>query len=148
MEFREAELGQFVAGIWQGQLGLDVQPGDPQAAHGMVSWLTGSVRIAGPWRGAVVLACSVPLAQRAAAIMFGVAPQAVTVEQTQDAVSELTNIIGGNIKPLLAPGAYLSTPVVGDGDPMTVPAGRPLVQMAFESEAQPFQIAVFEQNDG
>ena len=59
------------------------------------------VPVRGAWEGYVVVSCDRELARLAAARLFGVASKTVTDDQTNDALGELTNIIGGNLKGLL-----------------------------------------------
>ena len=54
--------------------------------------------------------------------MFGSAPDVVTDAEVVDALGELTNMIGGNVKSLLPAPSQLSLPMVSDSVwPTTVP---------------------------
>ncbi|MFO0612811.1 MAG: chemotaxis protein CheX [Polyangiaceae bacterium] len=81
--------------------------------------LAACVSVRGAWNGAVVLLCSRSLAETAAAAMFGIAGGKVADADARDALGEMTNIIGGNLKCAVAtldeePG-QLSLPFVTDG---------------------------------
>jgi chemotaxis protein CheX len=77
--------------------------------------LCASVQIDGAWQGVVNLHCSAVVADQAAMTMFGLVGQAPAPEQVQDALGELANMVGGNVKALLGEGCRLSLPTVVDG---------------------------------
>jgi len=77
--------------------------------------LTGTVFLSGEWNGLVSLTCSSAAATAAAALMFGTSIDDVSPSDVLDAVGELVNIVGGNIKGMLPPPTGLSLPSVTDG---------------------------------
>lgn len=106
---------EAVRTIWEVTLGLEVAPA-VEAVEGPSSELwTGSIRIYGGWEGAVILECPPDLAQEVASRMFGIAPAEATAADVQDALGELTNILGGNVKALLPGPSLLSLPEVTEG---------------------------------
>jgi chemotaxis protein CheX len=76
---------------------------------------SGCIPIAGAWKGAVILDTSREFGKQAAAIMFNLQPNGVQTQDTIDTVAELTNMFGGNIKPLLPGSSFLSLPAVTTG---------------------------------
>jgi chemotaxis protein CheX len=145
MAIAEMDVRQSVETIWSSILGLDVQPGRPvQMNHGEPDLLTGCVQITGAWQGAVTLDCSAELARQAAAVMFGIEPRGVGPDQVQDAIGELTNIIGGNFKSLLPEPCHLSLPAVTEGTDYAfrVLDCRLLLRLNFACEGAPFQVTV------
>src|SRR5207248_3096506 len=64
-------------------------------------FLTGRVPIGGAWEGAVSLRCPEPLCRSFAADLFGRLAADVEDADVFDALGELANIIGGNLKALL-----------------------------------------------
>lgn len=145
MAIVESDVRQSVETIWSSMLGLDVQPGRPiPISHGEPDLLTGCVQITGAWQGAVTLDCSAELARQAAALMFGIEPHGVNQEQVQDAIGELTNIIGGNFKSLLPEPCHLSLPAVTEGTDYAfrVLDCRMLMRLNFICDGSPFQITV------
>lgn len=74
--------------------------------------LTGRIEIGGSWAGTVELTCSLAAARRLAAAMFGVPEPDLDELAVPDAVGELVNIVGGNLKSLLPPPTSLSLPAV------------------------------------
>ena len=96
-------------------LGLDIGvlvDGDAPASNFAFG---ASVGFTGDWNGAVVVTCDDRLGREAAAAMFGNEPADVSGDEIADAVGELANMIGGNVKPLLPGAATLSLPTVIQG---------------------------------
>ena len=146
MSVGQAEIGQYVESIWESVLGLPVSAGGapPDQRSG---YLTGCVQITGAWDGAVTLDIPVPMARRAAGIMFMAEPaDAVPLDQVHDTVGELTNMIGGNIKALLPGPCYLTLPTIVDGSDYAVRVlgGTAVSQAAFACQDQPFVVTVIE----
>ena len=69
------------------------------------------ISISGKWKGNVTVSTCGALGQRIAAQMFRKDDDAVTGEDVVDALTELTNIIAGNIKAILPGPSQLSLPV-------------------------------------
>ena len=74
----------------------------------------GRIDIGGSWSGSVELSCSLAAARRIAAAMFSLSSDALEVSDVHDAVGELVNVVGGNIKSILPAPTSLSVPTVGD----------------------------------
>jgi len=77
--------------------------------------VTAAVSVTGAWRGHVVISFSATAARRAAAALLGVDFEEVSVADVTDAVGELANILGGNVKSLLPEPSALSLPHVLTG---------------------------------
>lgn len=117
MQFIEPEICSYTENIWKSILDLEVVKVDaPFKAEGENNTLAGCVHIMGAWEGTVVLLCPTSLAQQAASIMFGIKEDQAGMEQIQDALGELANMTGGNIKSLLPEPSYLSLPTVAVTD--------------------------------
>ena len=84
---------------------------DDAALSGRSS-VVGAVRVTDAWFGAVVLELTPGLARQVAATMFGTNHDVVTDAEVVDALGELTNMIGGNVKSLLPAPSQLSLPMV------------------------------------
>jgi chemotaxis protein CheX len=72
----------------------------------------GNIDIMGLWSGSVMLEVDRPSLRRAAAAMFERPTDEVTEFQMNDALAELTNMIGGNVKCLIDQPTRLSLPSV------------------------------------
>ncbi|MDQ5911095.1 MAG: chemotaxis protein CheX [Pseudomonadota bacterium] len=137
-------LFELAESIWHSLLEMEVQRIDHWSADlpedGM---LTGCVYLDGDWRGSVTLICPKPLARQTAAAMFKATPAAMTETEVQDAIGELTHMLGGNLKSLLPTPCHLSPPAVVEG--YTIPKkGRIVEQILLRCENQPLQIILFE----
>jgi chemotaxis protein CheX len=80
------------------------------------------VQITGPWRGAVVVTCDEPTAIGLTECLLRARPPAVIEpEDVADALGELANVLGGNVKAALPGPSSLGLPETGP----TPPAARP-----------------------
>jgi chemotaxis protein CheX len=80
------------------------------------------VQITGPWCGAVVVTCDQPTAVALTECMLRARPPAVIdAEDVDDALGELANVLGGNVKSLLPEPSSLGLPQTGP----VAPASRP-----------------------
>jgi chemotaxis protein CheX len=70
-----------------------------------------AIGISGAWNGHVAVGCSRALARQAAARMFHHPEAGLSDAEWQDALKEIANIIGGNIKALLPSPSRLELPV-------------------------------------
>jgi chemotaxis protein CheX len=84
------------------------------------------VRITGDWCGAVTLEMSSDAATTAARLMLEA--DDVDADEVADAVGELVNIIGGNIKSLLPTPSRLSLPQVTRGEALLALPGSPAAE--------------------
>ncbi len=118
MEFGEPEIVQIVESVWATVLNREAAPcGDgPDGAE----CLTGCVAITGAWTGNVLLHCDGAMARSAAAEMFGMPEDEVALDLVRDALGELTNIVGGNLKALFGGKCFLGLPTVADGSDYAV----------------------------
>ena len=85
-------------------LALPADPGDGQ--------VSATVSVTGVWWGHVVISFSPKAARNVAAALLGLDVADATTDDVTDAVGELANIIGGNVKSLLPGPCALSLPYV------------------------------------
>jgi hypothetical protein len=79
-------------------------------ADTLSSW----VEIVGPWTGTVVLTCGRTTAgELARALLREHAPDELEAEDVEDALGELANVVGGNVKAVLPGPSVLGLPEVG-----------------------------------
>jgi len=146
----ESEISQITESIWESILGVEVQQ---REVTGLVTekehTLAGCVQITGAWEGAVAVHCGVDLARQIAALMFDANPAQTSIEEVQDALGELVNMTGGNIKALLAEPCYLSLPAVVEGNNYTlrIPGSSLVSQVAFECQGYPFLVTLMEKEE-
>lgn len=102
-----SHLTEITEAVWCDFLGIYVK----ETADGFAdSECAALIGIAGEWNGTVAVGCSKHLAKRAAASMFSGSENTISDHQLQDALNEVVNIIGGNVKSLLPGPSYLALP--------------------------------------
>jgi chemotaxis protein CheX len=113
VEVNENDLAEMVEQVWESYLDPEgVSPLMQTYDESQASEVHSSVSITGSWTGHIVYASSMPAARRAAGAFLAMEPEEVSEEDLSDALGELANIIGGNVKAMLPPGALLSLPQV------------------------------------
>ena len=84
--------------------------------------LSAWVRITGPWCGAVVVTCGEATAVALTECLLRARPPAVIEpEDVDDALGELANVLGGNVKAALPGPSTLGLPETGPTPPATRP---------------------------
>jgi CheY-specific phosphatase CheX len=135
----EQSISEIVETVWSSMLGLQTEPDTAStltvggAESSPVHTYAGVVQISGAWAGAVAVQCSETLARHAASTMFGLTPETVAVADVHDALGELANMTGGNIKALLPEPCTLGLPVVIEGADyrLRLPGSLPVQRLAF-----------------
>lgn len=146
MEFNDDDIRAITESVWGAVLSLEVVPAPPTAAADEHDGLIGSVGIRGAWNGTVLVRCPTELARRVAGIMFDVAPAAATAGQVEDAVCEVTNMTGGNVKSLLPEPCRLELPCLLRGDARARLLAKPAAaRVDFACEATAFVVSIHEE---
>jgi chemotaxis protein CheX len=109
----EATVQEIADQAWAALVGEDEVlvplPGE-LPADTRSSW----VEIVGPWTGTVVLTCGRATAEELArALLREHAPDELEAEDVDDALGELANVVGGNVKAVLPGPSVLGLPEVG-----------------------------------
>ncbi|SFP94463.1 Chemotaxis phosphatase CheX [Geodermatophilus dictyosporus] len=116
----EATVQEIAEQAWLALVGEDevlVPLPAPLPAETLSSW----VEIVGPWTGWVALTCGRDTALDLTRALLGEhAPEEVEQEDVHDALGELANVVGGNVKAVLPGPSVLGLPEVGT----TPPSGR------------------------
>jgi chemotaxis protein CheX len=120
MDLNESDLREVIETVWVAALGLDVLGPAGSSPPPPTGSLCGCVQITGAFGGAVMVSVSERLARRAAGAMLDTPPEAVTAEDLRDALGEIANMTGGNVKALLPGPSHLSLPSVVSGTAYTV----------------------------
>jgi len=116
---------------------------DPSRMAAESTW-TGCVAIGGAFTGAVIVKCTRDFVHRIAEAMF--TGEQVTDELARDALAELTNVMGGNIKSLFSAltdsTCSLSLPAVSTGS-LDIPGGSLLGELWSVCNADRIGVAVY-----
>jgi len=144
MQFIEKEICDYTESIWKSILSLDVKPAQNGSVDAEKDYaLAGCVHITGAWNGTVTIHYPMPLAKQVASIMFDLNGEPVENELIQDALGELTNMTGGNIKSLLPEPCFLSLPAVAmTKSAMRVPGSELISKITFECNGENFQVSL------
>jgi chemotaxis protein CheX len=80
--------------------------------------------------------------------MFDVDAAQATIAQAQDAIAELVNMTGGNLKGLVPEPSQLSLPSVTTGSDLAhrMPGSRLVDAVAFACDGEPFVVSVHERD--
>jgi hypothetical protein len=143
MVVTEGAFYGIVQDTWASTLGFQVD----RAAwedFSAVGAFTVCVKLTGAWDGEVRMHCSLPLARSIAAAIFQVEADKTGSDEILDALSELTHIIGGNLKALLPQPVTLSLPSLPDPTnwAQTTPQWQMVCRLTLLSEGHPFVVTL------
>jgi chemotaxis protein CheX len=141
----DEEILGITRDVWESFTGRRIELAGDQARPDGGDVTVGCVTVTGAWQGNVRLACPAQLAQMAASAMFDLPAAQLDDEQVADALGELTNMIGGNIKSLIPGPSRLSMPTVTVGASSTVPMPRAalLSTVSLACEGLPLTVSVW-----
>lgn len=125
---RTDDLAGVLDQIWESftdePAGLDFSVGGFEVPTG-TPLLDAHVELLGRWQGRVRLVCAETTAQEIAARILAVPAAELEPEDVRDALGEITNILGGNVKSMLSGVERLSLPFVRRAfAPADEPVGR------------------------
>ena len=137
------QITSITSDVWGSFLQLDLEQVAEQPLAGRT--MTGCVHVSGEWQGSVFLQVTVEHAAAAAEAMFAADPGSLSPDEVSDALGELTNMVGGNIKSLLPAPSKLSVPSVAEGESYTVrvPGAVLVDSVALACAAGPVHISVW-----
>jgi chemotaxis protein CheX len=107
------DIVAITSDVWSCFLGEEVYPIPDDAAGLDDESVLASVGITGSWGGHVLLELPAAGAEEAAKRMLGA--EEVTANEIVDALGELSNMVGGNVKSLLPTPCHLGLPMVVQG---------------------------------
>jgi chemotaxis protein CheX len=130
--------------VWSSFLDVDLEPAGVPAQRTATDDLTGVIEVTGAWQGSIEVRCSADVARTLADAMLGARPTGVGDDDVTDALGELTNMVGGNVKSLLPSPSRLSLPVVRVGPrPDDGAALVSSVELVARSSGDPVSISVW-----
>jgi len=129
--------------VWMTVLELPVGDG-AEVELTYSDYISANITISGAWQGVVSLKASEQFLTLCASRMFSCAPEDVSDMDRADALTELTNMLGGTVKCLLPETCNLSLPVVSTDDENE--ERREWVDFACES--MPLSVAVTASDEG
>jgi len=107
--------------------------------------LTATVCVDGSWNGGVSLDCSSSYACKLASQFLAMDPPDTVNDDVRDALGELANMIGGNVKAAMGAGLRISVPMVVDGPEYALRICGSVVQsrLGFQSIGGEFWVTIF-----
>lgn len=148
LERYRAEAKQIVQDVFSAMLGRQIEPATAAWSPAR-DQLTSVLYFAGEWRGAILLECAPGQAFAWTARLMGIEQPSCMDEDVRDALGELTNMVAGNLKSVLRPGAVLSMPSVVEGSDYTlrICGGNIVSRLAFRDGATLFWLALVEMDN-
>lgn len=114
MSAYETMVAQIVHDVFETMLGYDIyESADDYSARTEV--VTSAIFFAGAWKGAVVLECSEEQCLLFTERLMRIPQPTHMDDDVRDAMGEVVNMVGGNLKSVLPPGVSLSMPSVLEG---------------------------------
>jgi chemotaxis protein CheX len=141
------DVEQIVGDVFGSFLGGDDALPLPGVAVDGDTAVTASVSITGGWEGHVVFGCTTSASRTAAAVLLAMGEDELAEADVADAVGELANMIGGNIKSLLPGPSALTLPLVNlGGAAMHLPSATESVRLDLTWQGEPIRISVWASN--
>jgi chemotaxis protein CheX len=139
------DIQDVVCNVWTTTLGIALECREPGSAAVPEPTVAASVHIAGGCEGSLVILCSAACARGVAARMFEVEPAEVSVDDVRDAMGELANMVGGNIKGLLGAPCHLSLPTLVEGTAhrLAVKGVEPASWADFDCDGEALSVKVY-----
>ncbi len=130
--------------VWTSFLDGDPDGLLPGASEPDAEQVTGCVHLSGAYVGSIMLRCSAPAARYAAAALFSMQPTDVTQVEVVDALGELANMVGGNVKSMLPGPSALSLPLVVHGQ-LAVPGAEVMREVALSWRGESLVVSLWQQ---
>jgi len=125
--------------VWSTLFGLEASEATPAGSD--LEEIRTSVDITGAWEGTISLAFSRSLGRQLTAVMLACKESEATPDLIRDAVGELANVLGGNVKGMLPGPCALSLPRVEAG-PSSDEDQTSAQRLWFDCAGQPFSVTV------
>lgn len=140
---RPDEVQVLTEEVWSTFLG-HTEPLVPGTGSPFTPEWSASVTIKGEWDGMVAMEMTAVGAQRVTCGMLGMDPATDEPSDTDvvDAVGELVNMVGGNVKSLVPGPSQLSLPLVATGQFARGSDHHEVVRMEFQWGAEPLAVTV------
>jgi len=144
------ELADVVANVFSATLSMeicDIETASKEADTKDITYI-GILQITGEFCGTALLELNESVAARATSKMLGLSPEQIEQNDIEDVVSELANMVAGNLKAMLPPPSNLSLPVVARGIGATVrmPEAEEVSVRSFLCEADPITVRLFQKS--
>ncbi len=143
IEAHQIDVTRIVEDVFRTMLNVCVNPAQT-LGHPALNSLTASVHLVGEWKGVVLLQCGLPEALAFTACLLPGPERSGMDEDVRDALGELVNMVGGNLKSVLPPGVALSIPsvVAGSDYAVHICGGNAFHTVGFSSDLGDFWVTL------
>jgi chemotaxis protein CheX len=143
VEAHQAEVAQIVIGVFDTMLALDVEQAE-QGWFERPNSITSAIFFAGERKGGVLIETTEDQACHWTSRLMSLPVRETVADDVQDAMGEIANMIGGNLKPVLPRGVQLSMPTVvrGSDYSLTICGGNLVQRQCFRSEGKVFWVSL------
>ena len=139
----QEQIAQIAIDVFSSMLRMEVAVCGKPAL--LASGVAAIVRFEGSWNGALLIQCSLEQACEFTSCLMRMDRPTCFNEDARDALGEVANMIGGNLKALLPPKTVLSVPEVFSITPLLAWSKNFVVsEVMLQSEAGVFSVALLE----
>ncbi len=140
-------VNQIVEHVFQTMLAMEVKATDVPVPKGDL--ITAVISLSGAWKGAVLVECGLPEAFLFTSRMTGIDLPSALNDDVRDALGELANMVGGNLKSVLPGGVGLSLPTVvwGNDYKMQICRAGRVSRWTFGGDGAVFAVELVEVSD-
>ena len=130
--------------VWGSYLGAgeELGPRVPDVEE-PIDAVSSSVSVAGGWAGHVVVSTTWPAAREIAATMLSAPAAQLSDADVCDALGEVANVVGGNVKSVVPGPSTLSLPVVARGASLVWPDAEEVVRAELAWRGEPVTVSVW-----
>lgn len=145
MQLTEIDLHEVNESVWQAMLGFELVPCEPVPTQPDETYLVGAVTITGGADVSVMIQIPIGLARRLGSVMFGEDETSISDDEIFDALGEMANMVGGNVKGVLAADSKLSLPTVTEGREVrwSTPGGATISETFYQCEQWTVRTVMF-----
>lgn len=140
------DINALTIQVWETVLCLPIEADVPRPPEADLH-VVGMVNITGGWEGSVLVRCTRPLARSITEAMFGMDPGEAGADEIADALGEIANMIGGNVKSLVPGPSQLSLPTVADYEHLSFPQSQECANSSFLTDDQHMSVSVLRRAD-
>jgi chemotaxis protein CheX len=147
----DIDLGEVTESVWTSMLGFEVIATDEDYDYTTDSrHLVGCVQITGSVDAAVLVDVPEALGRQLAMTMFGMDDAEISDDEVWDALGEMANMIGGNVKGMVAGDTALSLPTVAEGRDyrVVVPGGGLMQSLTYHCERWKMRVQLIGRQNG
>jgi len=139
---------EVMTDLWTSFLGDEtLVEADPSLSpEGREDRVVACVCVDGPWTGVFLVSTTRRAGRDVAAALLAVEEAEITDSDVDDAIGEVANVVGGNLKTLLPPPSSLSLPVVASGPQARVVPSHALeiLRVNLDWRGEPLEIGIWE----